>query len=266
MVSLAPLEFSAHGAPLLYAAFVWWFSTGAILWLDGRGRETYVWSFGLAGGVGLASLAGLVATAEDASVFGAYAAFTAAIGVWAWHEMSFLMGYITGPRREDCPPGLSGWGRFRAATATLIHHEIALAATAAVILVLSWDKPNMVGAWTFALLWALRLSSKLNLFFGAPNFTEGFLPAHLSYLTSYLRRAPVGGFFLCSAGAATGLTVWLGVQALAPDQGAAATAGYGLLFALAALGVLEHLFLAFPLHEAALWRWAQAPARRAGEE
>jgi hypothetical protein len=37
--------------------------------------------------------------------------------------------------------------------------------------------------------------------------------------------------------------------------------GAALLFALAALGALEHLFLALPLRDGALWRWA-IPARR----
>jgi putative photosynthetic complex assembly protein 2 len=247
-----------HGAPLAFAAFAWWFSTGAILWLDGRGRDTYSWSFGLAGGVGLGALALVLATKGEASVWGAYAGFTGALGLWAWHEMSFLMGFITGPRREPCPPALAGWARFRAASATLIHHEIALALTLAAVFALTWGAPNMMAAWTFALMWALRLSTKLNLFVGAPHFTDAFLPSHLSHLPSYMTRRPAGAFFWCAFGAVGGLTAFLAGQALQSGQTAAAATGYSLLFALSLLGLAEHLFLALPLREAALWRWALA--------
>jgi hypothetical protein len=52
------------------------------------------------------------------------------------------------------------------------------------------------------------------------------------------------------------LAAWLGQRAATTGE-----AGAALLFALAALGALEHLFLALPLRDSALWRWA-IPARR----
>ena len=39
----------------------------------------------------------------------AYAGFAAAIVIWGWHEMSFLMGAVAGPNRAECPPDATGW-------------------------------------------------------------------------------------------------------------------------------------------------------------
>ena len=33
-----------YGLPVLYALFVWWFSTGLIIYLDGLPRSTYRWT------------------------------------------------------------------------------------------------------------------------------------------------------------------------------------------------------------------------------
>ena len=171
--------------------------------------------------------------------------------------MGFLMGAVTGPRRAACPPHARGWTRFRLATATVIHHELALAATAVLLLALSWGEPNRTGAATFALLFALRLSAKLNIFLGVPSFGDELLPAHLAYLKSYCGARATNPLMPVSFAATIALAGWLAAAALASDGGAAVSAS--LLFALAALGVLEHLFLVLPLKDAALWRWA-APA------
>ena len=98
--------------------------------LDRLPSATYRWSFGLGRIIALAAL--LVArSAADPSPAGAYLGFTCALAVWGWHEMSFLMGIVTGPRKIECPcRTAAGWSRFRLAAATLIWHEIALAATA----------------------------------------------------------------------------------------------------------------------------------------
>ena len=88
--------------PAAYAVLVWWFATGIILFLDGLPRRTFRWSMS-AGTAVLAIVAvELHASAGHASAAGAYAAFTCAILVWGWLEMSFLMGFITGPRKHAC--------------------------------------------------------------------------------------------------------------------------------------------------------------------
>src|SRR3954469_10968520 len=96
------------GLPALFALFLWWFSTGAILWLDGLPARTYRRSMLGASLVLAGALWGLAASSAEASVAGAYCAFSCGLLAWGWQEMSFLMGYATGPVRAPCPPGVTG--------------------------------------------------------------------------------------------------------------------------------------------------------------
>jgi putative photosynthetic complex assembly protein 2 len=250
----------AVGSAVLYTVFLWWFSTGVILWLDRRPRATYRWS--LAAGTLIAAVAvgGLLRSMTDASPAGAVTAFTCALAIWGWHELTFLTGLIAGPRRAPCPPGAQGWRRFSLAASTLIYHEIALALTAAAIFAVTWSQPNRVGAWAFAILLASRLSAKLNLFLGVPNFDPGFFPDHLEHLTTYLRRGRTSALFPLSILAGSALVALETAFALRPTASAFETIGVALIFALTALAMLEHAFMVLPVRDAALWRWA-APVR-----
>jgi putative photosynthetic complex assembly protein 2 len=247
-------------SPLLFAAFIWWFSTGAILWLDRRPRETFVWSFAAATIIAVGALIALFVSARMESVAGAYVAFSAAIAVWGWHEMSFLMGFITGPRRQPLPSGVSGWRRFSLATATIIHHELALALTAAAFAALTWGQPNQIGTITFLVLWALRLSAKFNLFLGAPYRAEDMLPPHLTHLKSYFRDRRMNLLFPVSLAGGAAMAWVLGALAFAPEATAFAQTGYSLVLTLTVLGVIEHVFLFVPPPNALLWGWAGSNA------
>jgi putative photosynthetic complex assembly protein 2 len=250
------VTFAIIASAVIYTVFLWWFSTGAILWLDRLPRRTFRWSLVAVSALAIASVYGLIASRSNATPAGALCAFSCALGVWAWHEASFLMGVVTGPRTSRCPPGVSGWRRFSLAASTLIYHEAALVFTAIVLAAVTWGAPNQIGASTFLILLVSRLSAKLNIFLGVPNFTDEFFPDHLRYLTSYLRKSPTNALFplSISGGAAlAGVEAWL---ALDPDASAFAVAGAALLFALTALAMLEHAFMVLPLPDAALWRWA----------
>jgi len=247
-------------APLLFAAFIWWFSTGAILWLDRRPRETFGWSFGAASVIAIGALIALFVSADSESASSAYIAFSAAIAVWGWHEMSFLMGFITGPRRQPLPAGTKGWRRFSLATATIIHHELALALTAAAFVALTWGQPNQIGTITFLVLWALRLSAKFNLFLGAPYRAEEMLPPHLTHLKSYFRNRRMNALFPLSIASGVALAWMLGGLAFAPGATAFTQTGFSLVLTLTVLGVIEHLFLFVPPPNALLWGWAGAKA------
>ena len=50
---------------------------------------------------------------------------------------------------------------------------------------------NRYGLWTFLVLWIMRQSAKLNLFFGVPNLGEQYLPAHLQEALSYFEASPL---------------------------------------------------------------------------
>jgi putative photosynthetic complex assembly protein 2 len=245
-----------HGLlyPALYAVFVWWFSTGIILLLDNLPRRTFRWSF-TAGSVLFAlALYRLWVSGRDVSEAGAYAAFTYAVIAWGWQEMSFFMGFVTGPRRDAARPGAALSERFRQGFAASLWHELAILATGAVIVGATWHAPNQVGTWTFLLLWLMRTSAKLNVVLGVLNLGEEFLPGHLRYLLSFMARRPMNPLMPASIILGTIGTVLL-TQAAFSASGAAA-AGLTFLAAMLALAVIEHWFLVLPLPFARLWAWS----------
>jgi putative photosynthetic complex assembly protein 2 len=244
------------GLPILFSIFLWWFSTGAILFLDGLKRSTFPVSMLFASAAAAASLLVLWSLRGNADTGSAYIGFTAALMIWGWNEMAFLMGYITGPRREPAQVGLTGWARFAEASATIIHHEIAIALSALAIGLATWGSANMVGFWTFVILWLMRLSTKFNIFLGAPNITDDFLPAHLAYLSSYFRRRPMNGLFPLVITVSSLVTVWLAHKAIWAQGSAFDATAYCLLASLMALAVLEHWLLFIPLPSSWLWRWS----------
>ncbi|MEQ8433295.1 MAG: putative photosynthetic complex assembly protein PuhE [Oceanicaulis sp.] len=246
-------------APILAMLVLWWSSTGAILMLGERSERARFVAMAVVSVFAVIAFAGVWLLRDVTTPIGAYTGAIAALTLWGWHEMSFLFGFITGPNSRPCPAGLTGWPRFRAAAATLMHHELALAATVVVLGVMSLGAHNPVALQLFSLLFALRLSSKFNLFVGTQHFTDEFLPARLSHLRSYFSPSPAGLFFVVTTSAITALAAFLFWGAATADTPFAASA-FALLGALAALGALEHLFLALPLPDAALWRWL-LPAR-----
>ncbi len=256
------MTFAEIAPPMLFAAFVWWFSTGAILWLDRLPRKTFAWTFSAASLIAVAALIGLVTGASDATANGAYLAFTCAIALWGWHEMSFLMGFILGPRREPCPAEARGWLRFRLAAATVIHHEIALALTALALVALTWGQANQIGTLTFLVLWAMRLSAKFNLFLGARHRGEDLLPPHLQHLKSYFRQRRMNALFPVSLVAGGALAWALAMFAYAPVASPLEEVGFALLLSMTLLALIEHVFMFVPPPNALLWGWAEPRAAR----
>jgi putative photosynthetic complex assembly protein 2 len=246
---------SQYLLPILYTLFVWWFSTGVILYLNGLPRWTYPWTMGGATILLALALIGLHATRNDTRISGSYLSFTFALVVWGWQEVAFLLGFVTGPRRTDCPPGALRWRRAGFALQTLLHHEFALIALGAAVLALTWDGSNPTGLFTFAILWVMRQSAKLNVFLGVRNLNEGFLPAHLKYLQTYFRRAPMNSLFPVSVAVSTWLAVLVWQGALA--EGVRQFDATALTFAgtLLSLAILEHWFMVLPLPSERLWSW-----------
>ena len=239
-----------------FAIFTWWFSTGLVLLLDNLPRTTFRWSLLLSSVLALAALVGIAHTAQQTTLAGAYCAFTCALLVWGWHELTFLTGSITGPRRHALPAGVEGWLRFKAAVQAILWHELAILASGLVIVGLTWDAPNQVGTATFVLLWVMRISAKLNLFLGVRNLSEDFLPAHLAYMGSYFRRRRMNWLLPVSVLGGSAAVVVLASAALASDATPVAAVGNTLVATLLVLAVVEHLLLVLPLKASALWRWA----------
>ena len=241
--------------PAGYAVLVWWFTTGIILFLDGLSPRTFRWSLGAATAVFAVAACFIRSSSTDASVNGAYVAFSCAILAWGWLEMSFLMGFITGPRRHACADRCSGWQHFLHATQAIIYNELATVIVAAGILAGTWQAPNRMALWTYLVLWAMRLSAKLNLFLGVPNLGEKFLPVHLQYLKGFFRKRAMNLLFPLSITASTVVLTVLIQKYLGTDD-PAKLVGFALLSSLLGLAVLEHWFMVLPLPSEKMWRWA----------
>lgn len=246
---------SDYAQPALFALFLWWFSTGVILYLDRLPQRTFKWSMAGAAVILAAALWGLQRSRMDMSVHGAYLAFACGLMIWAWQEISFYMGYVTGPRTVMCEKGCSGWRHFLHAIQANLYHELSILISAGVCVWLTWGAPNRTGLWAFLLLWWMHESARLNVFLGVRNLNEQFLPEHMAFLRSFLTRKPINLLFPFSVTISTGMTMWLAQKAIAaPGDGA--SAGFSFLAALLALAVLEHWFLVLPLPAEKLWGWS----------
>jgi putative photosynthetic complex assembly protein 2 len=245
-----------YALPAFYALFIWWFSTGAIMYLDGLPQKTFKWSILGATLLMVFSLWGIYESRNDASVAGAYCAFSCGLLAWGWQEISFYMGYVTGPRKEPCPEGCSGWKHFGHAIQTSLWHELAIIASGVVIVALTWGAKNQIGMWTFMVLWWMHQSAKLNVFLGVRNLNEEFLPEHLQFLKSFLTKKPMNLLFPLSITISTVILVKL-VQAAVHAHGSRFdAAGFCFLAMLMGLAIVEHWLLMLPLPAAALWGWS----------
>lgn len=244
-----------YALPLLFTLFVWWFSTGVILFLNGLPRRTFKWTMLGTSVLLLIALLGLALTRNDTSIGGAYLAFTCGVLVWAWQEVAFLLGYVTGPRRIPCPDASAGWRRAGYAFMAVMHHEVALVLLGCAVLAVTWGGANPTGLWTFMILWVMRQSAKLNVFLGVRNLNEDFLPSHLKYLQTYFTRRPMNRLFPVSVIASTVVAALIWQEAAAIGASSFDTTALTFAATLLTLAVLEHWFLVLPLPFEALWSW-----------
>lgn len=240
--------------PIAFALFVWWFSTGVILYLDGLPQRTFRWTLAAATGALALAFWGLVGSRADTSALGAYCGFACAVLIWAWQEIAFLLGAITGPRRTALPAGTTGWRRAYFALQAVLHHEIALLGLGIAVYAVAANAPNPTGWWTFLALWAMRQSSKLNVFLGVRNLNESFLPQHLRYLASYFLRRRMNLLFPFSVAAGIAAAVAV-VQRASGSPDAGEITALCLTGTMLTLGIVEHGLLVLPIPAQLLWRW-----------
>jgi putative photosynthetic complex assembly protein 2 len=242
-----------YALPIGFAVFAWWLSTVVLIYRAGMPRATFTTTMTMSTVVMLLGAWALIATRNDTSTTGAYLAFVGALSVWGWHEVSYLFGFVAGPRPKPCPPGTSGWARFALGVKTCAYHEALVIATAGVLAAVFWTSPNRVGLWTFVILWLMRWSAKLNIFLGVRNLHAEYWPEHLRYLESFVRRRNMNELFPASIIIATiGLAV-LGGVAISSAEDPARRAGALLLATLLFLAILEHGFLILRIRDDALW-------------
>jgi putative photosynthetic complex assembly protein 2 len=261
------MELSSPWTAALLALFIWWFATGAILFVvkrADRGGGTRMSGRCCSGCRSCSRASRVHGIAGRHDVAGVYWGFLSALAIWGWIELAFLSGVVTGPNRYDCPIGAPEWERFLRAWGTIAYHEILLAATLGLMAWASWGAENIFGFWTFAVLFFARVTAKLNLFFGVPKINTEFLPDPLRHLPSHFRVSKMNAFFPFSVTLLTfALACWF--ERLYAVDDPAALVGFALLAAMTALALLEHWFMVLPLPDEKLWRWmipAPKPSKR----
>lgn len=192
----------------LFALFVWWFSTGAILWAvrraDESGQRARVICTGLALPLLGIGVWGFLITLNDTTPGAVYGGFLAALAIWGWIEIAFLTGVVTGPNRYECPRDAREFERFIRAWGTIAYHEMLIVALLIAMWLVAHDAANGFGLWTFTILFVARISAKLNLFFGVPRINTEFLPHAVGHLASHSAfRGSTGCFRSRSPGSAS---------------------------------------------------------------
>lgn len=250
-----------HAVPVAFALLLWWASTGAIIYADGLPERTFHWTFLTATVLACLALGIIVETRDATTAGGAYLAFSAGLVTWAWLELAFYLGYVTGPRKTACPPTCRGLLHFWHAIETVLWNQIANIGVAALIVWLTWGGENLTAVWTFAVLWLMQQSAKLNVYLGVRNLNTHFLPSHLSHLKAFMSQRPMNLFFPVSVSLATVAFVLILDQAHSADLSDGASVGLGLIATLLALAILEHWFLVLPVPAERLWDWSMASHR-----
>ena len=219
--------------------------------------------FGLSSVLAVLALMGVETNAATPTLMATIAGFAMALLIWAWLELSYLMGYITGPVKQPAVPSMGLSERFTHALGTTIYHELMVVAVVGLVCLLGAGLPNPTIQNTLAVLWLMRWSTKLNLFLGVKHFNSQWLPDNMRYITTYLKAGKNSWFIVFSTTLAaffTYLLFFYGQIAVEP----ATTLSLFLIGWLAVLAVLEHCFLMVPMGETALWRWAEAGGRKSG--
>lgn len=249
-------------SPLLAALVVlmaWWLSTGLILWrvrvADNIGPSAHVQS--VIYGLPLAALGvwGAIASRDSATAAQIYLGFGAALSLWAWIELAFLSGVITGPNRSPCPKGLPTSARLSRAITAIAWHEAALLAGMLWLIALQWGAANPMAGATFALLLIARSLAKINLFLGVPRINLQFIPSPITHLISHFRIGPATVFFPISIAILAAMILAGAAFAVFGAASLGQQLGLTLLGVLAALALLEHFFMILPLPDAKLWTW-----------
>lgn len=240
--------------PVLFVLALWWLSTVVLLFRTGLPTSTFTATVLAAAVAAVAGFAAVLVTRDMASAAAAYIAFTGALAIWGLLEISYLLGFVSGPRPQSCPAGATMRQRFVFGVRACLYHELTILATAALLAAVTWGAVNRVALWTFVIVWLMRWSTKLNIFLGVRNLHHEFWPSHLRYLQSYARERSMNPLFPWSVAGAVLLIVMLAAEAVTSGHLPAERTAAMLLASLLALATLEHLFLMLRVPDDALWR------------
>lgn len=240
--------------PIAFSLAGWWLSTVVLIYRAGMPKKSYAMTLVGTTVVALLGIVAIYVSRHSVSASGSYLAFFGALAVWGWHEVTYLFGYVNGPRPEPCPPGVKGWQKFKLGLKTCIYHELAVVATVVGMGVLLWNATNTIAFWTFAILWIMRWSAKLNIFLGVRNLHEEFWPEHLAYLKTFVTRRKMNELFPVSVTFSVVGLLSLAFLAVTAGDNVAERTGAMLMATLLALALLEHWFLFAKTKDDVLWR------------
>ena len=239
---------------LLVVAGAWWLGTGLVFAVAYAGRGVRSIVFGLATVAMLPVLAGLRALSVRTDSMGVVLALLAGFALWAWVELSFYTGFVTGPGRRP-PPAGAGFGvRLRHAFMACLWHELAVIVLLGVIAWLS-PGPNRWALAQFGVFWGLHEVARLNVLAGVPHPFRELLPRHLASLQCYMEPRAAGPLLPATIAGLALATIAAGALAFVGDAGAGARIGWTSVTVLLGIGVVEHAVLLFPVPLARIWRW-----------
>ncbi len=254
--------FSMFGIPwvaAIVAVFMWWFLTGLLLFIVKKVDQINENAHHL---MAIASIPVLFLgcfmywnTLSSITLSSVYWAFLGSLFIWAWFELAFLTGFLTGPIKESCPPNITNKDRFVHAWRNVAYSELILFTTLFAMTLLSLNAENRVGLWTFWILFFARICAKLNLFLGVPNVNSEFLPSPVRHLASHFKVGSTSWFFPLSISVISfTLFFWVDkIFSIKSDD--ILVVGYTLLASLTALALVEHWFMVVSVRDAELWKW-----------
>lgn len=243
--------------PVIFATFLWWFSTGAIMAVYRRSLGFLRVYFAVTTVLMLVALGGVFLMRDATGTTDVYIAASCGVVIFGWHVMSYYLGFITGPRKAKAllsTHGTDAWSRFKAAVYFSLYHEVLVLLTAMLLLVMTWGSANQWSFWLYLTLWLMHTSAKVNVFLGVRNFHIDFLPWQMRPLGPLLSQGKSNALFPFSIVIATSVAIGLFYRVLLPDTPEAHIIGYLMIVTNLVLGILEHWLLVLPL-PATLWGW-----------
>ena len=254
--------FSIFGIPWVaacMAVFVWWFLTGLLLFIvkkiDQINESAHHLTLVILTPVLLGGCFLYWHSMSSVTLASVYISFLGSLLIWAWFELAFLTGFLTGPVKTNCPPNISNGERFFHAWRNMAYSEVGLLSVLLTLTLISASAENRVGLWTFWILFFARICAKLNLFLGVPNVNTEFLPSPVKHLASYFKVGGTSWFFPISISIIS-FTLFFWVDRIFSIQSDdILVVGYTLLASLTALALVEHWFMVVPIRDAELWKW-----------
>lgn len=241
------------GLGIALTLLAWWVGTGAVFLAAAGGPRMRRASFGAATVMMGVALAFVPTLSQRNDLGGILLALLAGFTVWAWVELSFYTGFVTGPSRAEPPPESPLGIRFRYALRACLWHEIAIPLLGVVIWLLGAPGGHLWSLGIFLTFWVLHEAARINVLVGVPHPFAELLPEHLDHLKPYLEPRAAGwamGLTLAAHGVALAVLAVFSVMA----AGTAGVLGWVAVTALVGVGLIEHVVLLLPIPLDRLWR------------